>query len=93
MSNDGCNHFYFLGGGAKCLHKLFAQGSIKAISREVTRDGVEFLIWNDKLVKQKKGRYAGRYWLGGSRSKLTNREQVLLALDLAKKYNIQRVRL
>lgn len=93
MSDDGCGTFYFLGGGAKCLHQLFAQGHIKAISREVTRDGVEFLIWNDKLVKQKKGRYAGKYWLNGSRSRLSDREQVIIALELAKKYNTQRVRL
>lgn len=94
MSKDGCNHFYFLGGGAKCLHQLFAEGHIKAISREVTPHGVEFRIYNEKLVKQKRGRYAGKYWLGGSQSKLSSREQVLLALELTEKYkHVMRVRL
>lgn len=93
MSSDGCTHFYFLGTGAQCLHELFAGGYVKAITREVTRDGVEFYIWRDRLHKQKKGRYAGKYKLFGSRSRLSNREQVIIALDLAKKYNIQKVRL
>lgn len=76
-----------------CLHKLFAGGYIKAVSREITRDGVEFFIWRDELTKQKKGRYAGKYKLFGSRSRLSNRDQILLGIELAEKYNIQRVRL
>lgn len=90
-----CNHncFYILSGKALCLHKLFADGYVKAITREVTRDGVEFEIWRNKLVKNKKGRYAGKYKLFGSRSRLHDREQVLTALALVKKYNIQKVRL
>lgn len=91
--NCNHNHYYLFADHPMCLHELFAKGYVKAITREVTRDGAEFYIWRDKLTKQKKGRYAGKYKLFGSRSRLSNREQVLTALDLAKKYNIQRVRL
>jgi len=92
---NSCNHnyFYLFAKHPMCLHKLFAGGYVKAISREITRDGAEFFIWRDELTKQKKGRYAGKYKLFGSRSRLSNREQILCAIELAEKYNIQRVRL
>lgn len=76
-----------------CLHKLFAGGYVGAITREVTRNGVEFHIWRDKLIKTKKGRYAGKYKLLGSRTRLSNREQIIFAIELAKKHNVQRIRL
>ncbi len=76
-----------------CLHKLFEQGYIQAMTKEVTRDGVEFCLWKDRLHKQKKGRYAGKYHLLGTRSRLTDRETVIFAIDLAKKHNIQRITL
>ena len=95
MEKVNCNHnvFYLFASHPMCLHKLFAGGYIKAISREITRDGAEFFIWRDRLEKNKKGRYAGKYKTFGSRSQLRDREQILSAIALAEKYNIQRVRL
>lgn len=88
-----CTVFYLIAERPMCLHKLFAGGYIKAISRETSYDGVEFYIWRDNLVKTKKGRYAGKYKLLGTRSRLSDVGEALLAIDLAKKYNIQKVRL
>lgn len=93
MSECRHNVYYLFAERPLCLHKLFAKGYVGAITREVTRDGVEFFIWREPLVKTKKGRYAGKYKLLGTRSRLNDREQILLAIELAEKYNIQRVRL
>jgi hypothetical protein len=95
MIKDGCTHFYFFNqSGAKCLHELFADGYVGAVSREQTPyNGLQFYIWRDKLIKNKKGRYAGKYKLFGARTRLSNREQVLLAIDLADKHKIQKVNL
>lgn len=88
------NHYYLFDGKARCLHKLFEQKAIGAVTREVLRDGsVEFLIWRDKLTKTKKGRYAGKWRLLGARSKVSSREQIIFVIELAKKHNIQRIRL
>lgn len=92
--NCNHNHYFLFDGHARCLHKLFEQGAIGAVTREVMRDGsVEFLIWRDKLVKTKKGRYAGKYRLFGTRSRLSDRESIIFAIELAKQYNVQRIRL
>ncbi len=95
MAAENCNHnvYYLFGDHPMCLHKLFASGYVKAISREITRDGAEFFIWREPLTKQKKGRYAGKYKLFGTRSRLNDREQILSAIALADQYKIQRVRL
>lgn len=95
MEEINCRHnvYYLFASHPMCLHKLFAGGHVKAITRQITRDGAEFYIWRYKLEKQKKGRYAGKYKLFGTRSRLTDREQVLTAIALAEKYKIQRVRL
>lgn len=95
MSKPYCNHnvLYLFDGQARCLHKLFEQGAIGAITRDETRNGVEFFIWRDKLTKQKKGRYAGQYRLFGHRSRLNDREQIIFAIDMAKYYKVQKVRL
>lgn len=87
----GCTVFYLFGGRPQCLHYLFATGQIKAITREVTRDGAEFYIFSDKV---KKNRW-GKWILTGNRSHLTSRDQVLLAIELAEKYknNVKRIRL
>jgi hypothetical protein len=93
MDNCDHNHYYLFGDHPMCLHKLFERGLVQSISREITRDGVEFLIWTAKLHKNNKGRYAGKYKLLGTRSRLTDRQQIICAIELARKYNIQRVRL
>lgn len=92
---EACNHniYYLLTGQPTCLHRLFENGSVQAITREVTRDGVEFHIWRERLVKNKKGRYAGKYRLFGTRCKIYDYDQIVVAIELAEKYNIQKVRL
>lgn len=88
-----CNHnvHYLLGNHPMCLHKLFARGFVGAITKERTPYGIEFHIWRDKLHKQTRGRYAGKYKLLGSRSRLNDVEQIVCAIELAKKHNVQRV--
>lgn len=76
-----------------CLHKMFKQGFVKAITREKTPKGVQFYIFRDKIGKYKYGRVAGQWQLTGAKSLLRSRDQVLLAIELAKKYNVQRVEL
>lgn len=92
--SDGCLRFYLFGGQARCLHSLFAANVIKAVVRVKTRDGVEFWIYSDPVDKVKRGRNAGQYWLNGSRSRLTSRDEILLAIDLSDKYknNVRRIR-
>ena len=85
------NHKYLFDGKARCLHQLFKQKAIKAITKEKYYGKVEFNIWPEKLYKYKRGRWAGRYNLNGTRSKLHNKDQIILAIELAKKYNIQRI--
>lgn len=73
-----------------CLHQLFQRGVIKAVTREVTREGVKFHIWADKVNR---GRWGWN--LTGTRSRLSSRSEVMLALELAEKHknNVRRIRL
>jgi hypothetical protein len=95
MTKCDCHHYYLFGGQIRCLHKLFAAGVIKAVIREKTRDGVEFYVYADKPTKIKRGRNAGKWWLDGSRSRLSSRGEVLLAIELSEKYknNVRRIRI
>ena len=82
-----------MGEGTHCLHDMFKLGYIGALTREVGYKGVEFYVWRNTLTKNKRGRYAGKYKTLGARTKLPSREQILLAMNLAKQYNVQRLRL
>lgn len=94
MKQCDCDTYYFFDGDPKCLHKLFAAGLVRILTREVTRDGVQFHIWRDK-PKEKSQAWKRGWWKNGTRSRLSTRKQVLLALELAEKYKNQvtRVRL
>ena len=81
--NCDCNTYYFFSDKPLCLHKLFRRGYIKAITRKATYSGVEFYIW--------KSGYRGLKY--GPRAKLFTVEQVKLAIELANKYKVQKVRL
>jgi hypothetical protein len=65
---------------------------IKIITREVTRTGVEFYIYSEK-PKEKSQAWKRGWWVNGSRSKLTDIDQIKLAIQLAEKHQVKRVRL
>lgn len=90
MKKCDCNHYYLFDHRARCLHQLFQANVIKAVTREKTRYGVEFYIYSDKVKMTRWG------WdLGGTRTRLTDMNQIRLALELSEKYknNVKRVRL
>jgi hypothetical protein len=92
MSKCDCNTYYLLSGRPQCLHQLFQSGVIKIITREVTRTGVEFYIYSEK-PKEKSQAWKRGWWKNGSRSRVTSRDQILLAIELAQKHQTKRVRL
>lgn len=89
-----CTTFYFLDGTPKCLHKLFRTGQVRILVREKTREGVKFYIYIDK-PKDKSQAWKRGWWKNGARARLTDRDQILLAIELSEKYknNVRRVRL
>lgn len=86
MAKNKCNcttHYLFTG-KPQCLHKLFAAGVIKAVVREATPYGVYFYMYATKPK--------GRWWLNGSRSQIKDVTEAKLAIELANKHNIRKVR-
>jgi hypothetical protein len=85
-----CLTFYLLGGSPKCLHKLFESGGVKIITKETTPNGAEFYIFADK-PKDKSQAWKRGWWRSGRRSRIRSKDQVILAIQLAKKHQTRRV--
>lgn len=68
-----------------CLHKLFAQGWVAAITRQKTTIGTQIYIWQSYNKKYK-------HQTGG-RCQIKDFKQATLAVELAKKYNVERIEL
>lgn len=80
-----CTVYYLLGDRPQCLHRLFASGYITAVTRQRTPYGTKMYIWQNYSKKHK-------YQTGG-RSQIKDLEQATLAVELAKKYNVERIEL
>lgn len=92
MAIDGCNTFYLFNGRAQCLHQLFRTGQIKVITKETTQGGTEFYIFADK-PKEKSQAWKRGWWRNGRRSRIQDRGNIFLAVDLADKYHVKKVRI
>ncbi len=84
-SKCDCATFYFFTDRPQCLHKLFNQNIVKAITREKTPSGIKFYIWQSYDKKYKRN--------NGGRSRLYNIEQIKLAIELSEKHNVERIKL
>ena len=92
MSSCNCRTYYLFYGEANCLHKLFSSSMIKIIVREVSYKGIQFYIYSEK-PKEKSMAWKRGWWRNGTRSQVRGAEQIKLAIELAEKYQVKKVRL
>lgn len=91
-SKCDCLTFYCFDGQVLCLHKLFQHNMIKIIVREVTDNGVLFWIYADK-PKESSQAWKRGWWRNGRKALVRDRDNILLAIELAKKHQVKKVRI
>lgn len=88
MSKNKCNctTYYLFGDRPQCLHKIFSRGLCNALTRQKTPDGTKMYIWQNYDKKRKKNQIGGR-------CQIISFDMAILAVELAKKYNVERIEL
>lgn len=92
MSKCNCKRLYLLAKQPLCLHKLFSQGHVQIMTKEKSWRGTRFYLYKDKPAETSAA-WKNKWWRNGLRTRLEYRDEILLAIELADKYNIRKVNL